>query len=91
MKTDKYVDGDVCEALRLLIWAVEKYVLPMEVLKEEIKIKISFFVSVPNSKHSERHQKHLNQNGQVRLHELHSPGLKHSVIAAPAEGSQALL
>lgn len=39
MKTDKYVDGDVCEALTLLRWAVEKYVLPMEVLKEEIKIK----------------------------------------------------
>lgn len=43
MKTDKYVDDDVCEALTLLRWAVEKYVLPMEVLKEEIKINICFF------------------------------------------------
>lgn len=63
----------------------------MEVVEEEIKIKICFFVCESNSKHSERHQKHLNQKGRVRLHELHSPGLKHSVMAAPAESSQALL
>lgn len=56
----------------------------MEVVEEEIKIKICFFVCESNSKH-------LNQKGRVRLHELHSPGLKHSVMAAPAESSQALL
>lgn len=50
--------------------ALEKYVLPMEVLKEEFKILKS------NSNHAERHQKHLNQKGQVRPHEFHSPGLK---------------